>query len=652
MRVSALSLAAVGIGMFTAACGGGGSGGNGGAGGYVGLGGFAGASAGGGVAGSAGMAGASGAGAGGVGGGTGGVGGGTGGVGGGIGGTGAVGPDATIQPGAADRVLLKGMIVTPDSSFDGELLVQSDTITCVGAGAACAGQSGAAGATIITTNGIIAPGLIDAHNHILFDIFNDDHWVPTLPKSCTSVADCNVSNYCSGGKCDCVDSVCRYRNHNHWTAEAEYALMLDYKQCLENASQGKPVWCPQGYDSAGNVKCEMVKWGEMKGLVAGTTSIVGLPGTSSGCFSSVARSIDVAQNGLGADKIQTSALFPPSAAGANGVCNNYASGTTDAYLIHVGEGVDPAALGEFSTLNTVTTPDGCLLAPQTAITHGTAFTPTEFATMAAAGMKLTWSPASNLALYGVTTNIPQAIAAGVEISLGPDWSMGGSQNLLDELRVADGWDNAHWNDTLSTKDLVTMATKNGANALGLLSRLGTLEVGKLADLFVIGGDASKPYDAIVGARPADVRLVMIGGVVLFGDAQLEAAGPANPGCESLTVCGRNKFACVAEPSTQNKLNQTLSQIETALQSSFVDLDTIPVLPASSCSPACSASQECFARTTFPKAPGMCPAACPAGEECFRRFLSGNNQYQCLSTNACAPKKSKTMAPIAPLVICN
>jgi hypothetical protein len=84
--------------------------------------------------------------------------------------------------------------------------------------------------------------------------------------------------------------------------------------------------------------------------------------------------VDNAQNGLGSDKIQTSSLFPPSKASADGVCANFSSGKTGAYLIHCGEGVDVPSLAEFGTLGTVTTTDNCLYAPQTTIAYGIAFT--------------------------------------------------------------------------------------------------------------------------------------------------------------------------------------------------------------------------------------------------------------------------------------
>ena len=173
------------------------------------------------------------------------------------------------------------------------------------------------------------PGLVDTHNHILFDIFDDSDW---LPKQL-------------------------YQNHDDWTKdtnEPRYTVMVDVKQCLEDASQGKPMWCPAKFDGAGNLKCEMEKWGELKGLAAGTTSIVGLPGTALPCYESLARTIDTQFNGLATDKVQTAAILP-SKTTADGVCANYASGKTAAYLIHIGEGLDATALAEFTKLGTLTT---------------------------------------------------------------------------------------------------------------------------------------------------------------------------------------------------------------------------------------------------------------------------------------------------------
>jgi cytosine/adenosine deaminase-related metal-dependent hydrolase len=453
----------------------------------------------------------------------------------------------TIIPGAKDRFLLLGTIVTPDTIVEGQVLVEGDKITCVEAGTGCSG-GGAPGATVIDTHGIIAPGLIDMHNHILFDIFDDDDWKPEK----------------------------LYTNHDDWTNEPRYQAMVDVKQCLVNDSQGKPAWCaqtPYG-TTAGSLRCEIDKYGELKGLIAGTTSIVGLPGISSACFSSLARSIDVGQNGIGSDAVQTSAIFPPSKASADAVCGNFADGSTKAYLIHCGEGTDDVARAEFPKMGTLTTTPGCLYAPQTVVTHGIALGAADITTMANAGMKLVWSPRSNVSLYGATNDLPAFLDAGISVSLGADWSMGGSQNLLDELRFAKGWSDAHFGARLTTKDLVHMATVNAAKQLAQDTLIGTLAPGMLADLAVYGGDRTKPYDAIVAARPADVRLVMVGGVPLYGHKVLEPAAPDAPGCETIDVCGRSKFLCVATTSTATKLDQTLATIKGAIDKALSDADAL------------------------------------------------------------------------------
>src|SRR5262249_11102227 len=150
-------------------------------------------------------------------------------------------------------VLLSGTIVTPDTTFDGQVLVEGSKITCAQPGTACASMPAASTAIVLDTHGVIAPGLIDTHNHILFGIFDGHDGLPSKLSM----------------------------NHKQWPNEPRYAAMLDVKQCIADDSQGKPAWCPATYNAAGSLRCEMDKFGELKGVVAGTTSIVGLPGTSS-----------------------------------------------------------------------------------------------------------------------------------------------------------------------------------------------------------------------------------------------------------------------------------------------------------------------------------------------------------------------------------
>lgn len=439
----------------------------------------------------------------------------------------------SIAPGATDRFLLRGTILEPAGPLVGELLVEGNSITCVAA--SCSTQAGATGATIITTSGIIMPGMIDAHNHGLFNIFDEGDWNP--------------------GKF--------YQNHNDWTSDVRYGQMLDAKQYL-NSEITSPV----------DLRCEIDKYAEIKALIAGTTSFLLAGGAQQpACYASLARTIDTNRNDLGMDKVQTAISIPSSNAAAQAICDNFADGSTNSFVVHVGEGLNASALNEWNTLKSRAS--GCLIAPQTAVVHGTAFGTAEFTEMATANMKLVWSPKSNLFLYNDTARIDLAIQAGLKtIALAPDWSLGGSVNLLDELRTAAQVNKSKFNNLLTSKRLFEMVTIDAARVLGVEAQIGSLEVGKRADIVLLAGDPQTPYDAIIQSRPMDVELVMLDGRALYGAPVLKPAAPATPGCEDLPVCQVSKFLCVAESSTADKLNQTYGDITQVLISNLAAYDAL------------------------------------------------------------------------------
>jgi imidazolonepropionase-like amidohydrolase len=76
-------------------------------------------------------------------------------------------------------------------------------------------------------------------------------------------------------------------------------------------------------------------------------------------------------------------------------------------------------------------------------------------------------------------------------------------------------------------DVLKAATLNGARALGVDDRLGSIEAGKLADLYVARGN---PLDDIKAAR--DIRVVVKDGIANEPEALLRSAegkiGPTGP----------------------------------------------------------------------------------------------------------------------------
>jgi 5-methylthioadenosine/S-adenosylhomocysteine deaminase len=436
----------------------------------------------------------------------------------------------SVTPGDSTRILLKGVVVRPSGPIDGEVLVTGNAISC--AAATCA----AVGATIIDTKGIILPGLIDAHNHAAFSMFDESDWVPAKT----------------------------YKNHNQWPAtDPGYKRVMAAKKHLETAAV---------------LPCEMDKYGEIRALMAGTTSVLLAPkGSVRSCFASLARTIDTQFNDLtGDDTIQTSISVPANDA-AQRVCTAINAGKIHSYVVHVGEGIDETSRKEFDTL--AGRAAGCLLRPETTIIHGTAFGKPEFERMATHGMALVWSPKSNVFLYKRddgkpgTTDIGAALDAGVKtIALGPDWALGGSINLLDELRVADQLARGQAWSLVTPERLFRMVTIDAAKALGVASVLGSIEPGKRADLMVLAATGD-PFAALLNATTKDMRLVMVNGKVLFGDQSLSAAA-AFPPCDVISVCGGQKFLCVAEPvgTTAEKLRQKLGDITSALENALTAYD--------------------------------------------------------------------------------
>ena len=77
-------------------------------------------------------------------------------------------------------------------------------------------------------------------------------------------------------------------------------------------------------------------------------------------------------------------------------------------------------------------------------------------------------------------------------------------------------------------DLFEMATIGGARALGLDADIGSIEIGKYADLAVLDlrrAHAAGPEDVytrlIYSARAADVRLVLVGGRIVVEDGRAD-----------------------------------------------------------------------------------------------------------------------------------
>ena len=161
------------------------------------------------------------------------------------------------------------------------------------------------------------------------------------------------------------------------------------------------------------------------------------------------------------------------------------------------------------------------------IAHGVHLNDTDIAMIAQHGASVTHCPASNYKLASGTARIVELHKQGVNVALGTDGPASGNDlDLWLAMRLAGYVQKTAASDptVLPALDVLRMATINGAKALHIDHLVGSLEVGKYADLVVL--DAFSPsltpvfdqHVAIVAAAGrGDVSHVVVHGQVVVRD---------------------------------------------------------------------------------------------------------------------------------------
>jgi 5-methylthioadenosine/S-adenosylhomocysteine deaminase len=410
---------------------------------------------------------------------------------------------------------LRGTLLTPDGIVEnGTILVEQGKIASVGARVDLPPN-----VTVIDTHGVIAPGLIDLHNHLTYNVF--PRWHPTE----------------------------EFGNRYDWQQKPIYKTLIE---------------SPHAAMAADGLECEMERYAEVKAVSEGETAAVG--SLTDPCSAGLLRNLDTEAEWQVAYNVfplqMTESELGP-------IRQQLANHQLHAFLIHLNEGghEDASAAREFAMLK-----GRELLIPGVALIHGVALQPEMFTEMAAHGVNLIWSPRSNLELYGSTVDIAAAKAAKVKIALAPDWSPSGSDGLLAELNYSAAWNEVQEPHPFTDRELVNMATSVAADLIGATDRLGVLQPGHEADLLVLRPEADpSKHDAwwtMSHATAAQVILVTVGGTPVYGDPELLAKWRL--ASEKLEVCGSAKGLILKGPHGQTDAADetwahTATTLETALR---------------------------------------------------------------------------------------
>jgi len=138
-------------------------------------------------------------------------------------------------------------------------------------------------------------------------------------------------------------------------------------------------------------------------------------------------------------------------------------------------------------------------------------------------------PSSNLKLGSGLARVAEMLARKIPVSLGADGAACNNRlDMFTEMRTAALLQKlAHGPEILPAMRVLQMATIDGARALGLDKEIGSIEIGKRADVIVVDLERlqSSPAPDVVSAlvysaQPADVRITIIDGHVVMRDGEL------------------------------------------------------------------------------------------------------------------------------------
>lgn len=165
-----------------------------------------------------------------------------------------------------------------------------------------------------------------------------------------------------------------------------------------------------------------------------------------------------------------------------------------------------------------------LLSPRTTIAHGVHLVDDEVDLLARHGTSVAHCPSANLKLASGVADTVKLLSRGVNVGLGADGApCNNNLDLWREMKLAGLLPRLrHGPGALPAMAVLEMATLGGARALGLEAQIGSIEVGKQADLAVVdlqrlhvqpvGEGAQELATALVYAsQAADVRHVFVDG---------------------------------------------------------------------------------------------------------------------------------------------
>jgi cytosine/adenosine deaminase-related metal-dependent hydrolase len=400
------------------------------------------------------------------------------------------------------ELVVLGHVLTVDQDRrvieDGAIYIHDGRIERVG-DASSPPPPGYKDAPRVHTGGVVAPGLIDLHNHLAYN---------TLP-------------------------LWVGRDAPPYTTRYQWPGAPSYQPDVSNPAQALGIAAPAA----------ALRYAEVKAAVGGVTSIQGSPPVTRTFPGWMLRNVEKEQFGHG--KVVFQSVLEATPAQLDATAERLKVGK--AFIYHLAEGVAESLREEFDLLDE----HNCVRDGLIGI-HSTALTADDYSRWARnGGGAIVWSPFSNLWLYGGTTDVLSARRAGLRVCLGSDWTPSGTRNVLGELKVAARYNRTALHGALDAADLVEMATANPGDTLARPwgAPVGRIIEGALADLACFAPVRTDPWESVLAATERHVRLVIVGGRPAYGNRSLVGRAGVTD-AEAITVSGIRRVVVMTLPQDQ------------------------------------------------------------------------------------------------------
>ena len=172
-----------------------------------------------------------------------------------------------------------------------------------------------------------------------------------------------------------------------------------------------------------------------------------------------------------------------------------------------------------------------LLGPHFQLAHAVWLTDFEIKKIAESGAVPVHNPVCNMFCGSGVSPVPQMLDAGIPVAMGTDGqACNNGQEMMDTLKWTINVHKLNSRDAniISPEQIIQMACQNGAFAFGMPDQIGSLEMGKKADLIIVDLNDPRmtvptlnmPSLLVNFARKEDVRTTIVDGKVLMKDRKI------------------------------------------------------------------------------------------------------------------------------------